>query len=73
MSANAQHKAFERKQYIAFAAAKPANAVTPITYGAYSTSRDYGGNNMTPARSNADDNLAIASVFTGPQIKLTHT
>ena len=68
MSMNEQKRAFDAKKYKAFADLKPANAVPPITYGAHSTDRNYGGNNMHSPRGNADDNLQHASLNTGAQI-----
>ena len=64
MSMNRQKIEYDARNYRAYAEAKPANATPPITYGAHSTSRDYAGNNMTPARSNADDNLLHTSLIT---------
>ena len=68
MSMDERKRAFDAKKYAAYAAVKPANAVPPITYGAHSTERGYGGNNMHSPRVNADDNLQHASLITGAQI-----
>ena len=64
MTMNRQKIDYDIKKYKEFVEAKPADATPPITYGAHSTSRDYAGNNMQSARSNADDNQLHLSLIT---------
>lgn len=70
MSLNQEDQRRDALAFRLYAATKPKGTTPPITYGAHSTTGRYAGNNMSPARTGANDHLLVASRSTGGEIAL---